>query len=284
MHDVAVRVGAADWREWLLCLADTRGLRQLELPAAVLDPDPPDALRLLDHLGLAVLHVADAIPANLSRYASESGLAGDEAGVAALVRFAQARLRDRVRFASLDLGLDRLHDEGVEPGLRRRTRFLRALLSGLETSPVVLAVRVRLPRPFAGSHEWEWAGNLLHEVGAARVGLALDVVLSDVPDDFAVEALLRECAAPLAVVRLHFRWRWGESPPAAVWERWCRALRHHPGRLGVVFCPQAPPLATAAALLADIQGWAEALGGAYPQVRPAAGGPPGPPPPARNRG
>jgi hypothetical protein len=88
----------------------------------------------------------------------------------------------------------------------------------------------------------------------------------------------------LAVVRLHFRWRWGESPPEAVWARWGAALRHHPGRLGVVFCPHEPPLATAPALLADIQRWAEPLTGEYRQLRDAAGGAPAPPRPARNPG
>ena len=263
MHDVAVRIGMADWREWLLSLADTRSLRRLELPAELLDPDGAAALRLIEHLGLSVLHVADAIPPNVGRYASESGLVHNEAGLAALVRSARDRLGGRVCFTSLDLGLDRLGAEGVEEGLRRRAHFLRALLDGLGTPGMTLAVRVRLPRPFPGSHEWEWAGNLLHEMVGTQAGLALDVALSDLPEEFDVEALLRECSAHLAMVRLHFRWRWGESPADAAWKRWCSALRHHPGRLGVVFCPQEPPLAAAAALLADIQRWSEPLTGEY---------------------
>jgi hypothetical protein len=266
MHEVAVRIGMTDWREWLLSVADTQRLRRLELPAELLEPQAAATLRLLEHLGLSVLHVADAIPANLSRYASESGLAENEAGLAALVRSTRARLQGRTHFSSLDLGLDRLQAEGVEEGLRRRGRFLRTLLGGLEASGVTLAVRVRLPRPFAGSHEWEWAANLLHDVVGAPAGLALDVVMSDLLEESDVEALLRECAAHLAVVRLHFRWRWGESPTDAVWERWCGALRHHPGRLGVVFCPHEPPLASAGALLADIQRWAAPLLGEYPRL------------------
>jgi hypothetical protein len=259
MHEVAVRIGMTDWREWLLSLADTRRLRWLELPTELLEPGPTGALRLLEHLDLAVLHVADAIPANLSRYASESDLTGNEAGLATLARAVRSRLSGRARCTSVDLGLDRLGGEGLEEGLRRRARFLRAILEGLEATGVALAVRLRLPRPFAGSHEWEWAGNLLHDLGEAQAGLALDVMMSDLPEDFEVEARLRECAAHLAVVRLHFRWRWGESPADAVWERWCSALRHHPGRLGVVFCPQPLPLSAATALLADIQRWAEPL-------------------------
>jgi hypothetical protein len=263
MHDVAVRIALADWREWLLSVADTRTLRRLELPAELLDARAADAIPLLEHLGLSVLHVPDAIPANLSRYASESGLAADDAALGTLTRDLRARLGGRVRCTSLDLGLDRLSTEGVEAGLRRREHLLRVLVEGLEGSGVALAVRVRLPRPFGGSHEWEWAGNLLHEIAEVHAGLALDVVLSDLAEDLDIEALLRECSAHLMLVRLHFRWRWGESPTAATWERWCNALRHHSGRLGVVFCPTALPLAAATVLLADVERWSAPLTAEY---------------------
>lgn len=270
MHDVAVRIGMPDWRDWLVRVADTRTLRWLELPADVLEPAGAAELRLVDHLGLAWLHVADAIPANLSRYASESGLSAHPAALAALSQALRQRLQGRTRSLSLDLGLDRLPVEGVEAGLQRRGHFLRALVAGLEATSITLAVRVRVPRPFAGSHEWEWAGNLLHDVAHAQVGLALDVAMSDLPEEFEVESLLRECAAHLAVVRLHFRWRWGESPAEAVWQRWCGALRHQPGRLAVVFCPHEPPLAVATALLQDVERWAEPLTGEYGRTAPAA--------------
>lgn len=286
MHEAAVRVGLPAWREWLLCLADTRHLRRLELPGDLLEAESGDALRLLGHLQLAVLHVADALPASLGRYLSETGLTENPTGMAALLAGLRARLRGGVRLTSVDLGIDRLHAEGFEDGLRRRAHLLRRLIHDLEPLGVAVAVRVRTPRPFVGSHEWEWAGNLLHELTDERCCLAVDVVMPDLPETFDPDVLLRDCSSHLALLRLHFRWGWGESPAEAVWQRWGTALRRHAGPLGLVFCPQETPLAGAAALLADVERWAALLTGA-PSARPitpAAAARPTAPPPARSPG
>ena len=259
MHDVAVRVGGAEWRDWLLHLADTRTLRRLEVPGDLLEPDPCAVLRLAQHVGLSVLHVPDAIPPTLSRYASETGLADNAVALASLAAGLQSRVKGGVLYTSVDLGLDRLALECFADGLRRRNRFLRALRGHLEPLGVSLAIRVRWPRPFPGSHEWEWAGNLLHELRSERCFLAVDVVMQDLPEDFRVEGMLRDCAAHLAVVRLHYRPGLSECPSLEAWERWAAALRHHAARLAIVFCPQEPPLASAAEALAAIEGWAGAM-------------------------
>ncbi|NLF16395.1 MAG: hypothetical protein GX595_03950 [Lentisphaerae bacterium] len=256
MPEVALRVGAAEWREWLWCVADTRSLRALELPGDVIAGEAAALLPLLTHLRLGLAHVADAVPAALGRYASEAGLADDPARLQALLGGLRARLQGGVRWTSVDVGLDRLATEGYAAGLQRRLHFLRLLIHGLEPLGVRVAVRVRWPRPFADSHEWEWAANLLHDLADERCRLALDVVLSDLPDDVRPEALLRDCSAHLAVLRLHVPWGAGEGLPESSWAAWAAAWRRLPGPLTVVFCP--PPLAAAQAprLLAAVEAWA----------------------------
>jgi hypothetical protein len=256
MHDVAVRVGPAAWREWLTRVADTRALRGIEVPADLLLDQADELPRRARHLGLSLLQVTDVVPVSLSRHLGEVPLADDETAMAALACRVRESLPGQVRFASLDVGLDRLAGQDFDQGLRRRVRLLRSLAGELAKLEMVVAVSVRVPRPFAGSRQWEWAGNLLHEAGEPRCRLAVDVVLPDLAEGFDAAGLLRDCAAHLGVLRLHFRWRWGEVPTAAQWEAWATALRHHPGPLGVVFCPREPVVTAAPSLLADIEGWA----------------------------
>jgi len=286
MHEAAIRVGLSDWREWLLSVADTRTLRRLELPGELLESASGEALRRIGHLRLAVLHVADALPATLSRYASEAGLTDDGNAMTALLRGVRDRLCGGVRLTSVDVGLDRLRDEDFDTGLRRRAHLLRRLIHDLEPLGVAVAVRVCMPRPFAGSHEWEWAGNLLHELSDERCGLAVDVAMPDLPETFDPDTLLRDCSSHLALLRLHFRWGWGESPAEAEWQRWAGALRRHAGPLGIVFCPREVPLNCAAPLLGDVERWASLLTGAAPPrplTTPGAGRATGHPP-ARSPG
>lgn len=282
MHEAAVRLTSSDWREGLLRVADTRTLRLVEFPGDVLEAESGEAIRWLEHLRLSVLHVADALPATLGRYASEAGLTENADALAALLHGVRLRLQGGVRLTSVDVGLNRLQSEDFEGGLRRRVHLLRRLIHELEPLGVAVAVRVRMPRPFAGSHEWEWAGNLLHELLDEHCCLAVDVAMPDLPEAFDPESLLRDCSSHLALLRLHFRWGWGESPDATAWQRWAAALRHHAGPLGIVFCPQPLPGGCAAALLADVENWAALLTGAAVKRSPLApdGGRAAGPPPA----
>jgi|GEM_PF-2627374 len=259
MHDVAVRVGHVGWREWLLGMADTRTLRRIEVPADLVWAGGPDLLKLAQHLGLSLLHVADVVPASLSCHLSDGPWADDESVLALLAAQVRKHLPEGVRFGSLDLGLDRLAMGDFAEGLRRRSSFVRRLARELAPLGTRVAVRVRMPRPFAGSHQWEWAGNLLDELRPEGCCLAVDVVLHDLPEGFDPEALLRDCAAHVGLVRLHFRPQAGEAPDAGCREAWASVLRRQPGTLVIVFCPSGPTLAPAAGLLADIERWAGRL-------------------------
>ncbi len=259
MHEVAVRIVPAEWREWLRLAGDTRRLRCIEVSGDLLAAASPELPRAALHLGLELIHVADVIPPSLSCYLGEMALGDDEGALAALCREVTRGLPEGVRFASLDLGLDRLALSPFEEGFRRRVLLMRALRRELFPRGTTAAVRVRLPRPFAGSRQWEWAANLLHELGEPRCRTALDVMLSDLAQDLDADSVLRDAGGHAGVVRLHYRWRGGEQPDETTREQWSAALRRHPGPLAVVFCPWEPTLDSASGLLADIERWAAAL-------------------------
>jgi hypothetical protein len=259
MHETGVRIPGADWRDWLLKVADTRGLRRIEVSGDLLAEHGDELVRRSQHLAISLLHVTDVVPSNLGRYFGESELADDGVVLASLLSRVREGVPAKLRIASLDLGLDRLTGRQVDAGLQRRARLLRGLSRELAAQSTGIALRVRVPRPFVGSHEWEWAANLLHELGEPRCRLAVDVVMPELGAGFDIDALLRDCGARLGVLRLHFRWRDPETPAASQWALWSAALRRHAGPFAVVFCPRRPTLASAAALLADIECWAEGM-------------------------
>lgn len=259
MHEVAVCVSPARWREWLLSLADTRTLRRIEVPADLVWAEGRGLLGIAQHLGLSLLHVVDVVPASLSRHLGDHPWADDEGILTALAQDLRVHLPEGVRFASLDLGLDRLAGDGFAAGLRRRAAVLRRLARAVAPLGTRMALRVRMPRPFAGSRQWEWAGNLLAELRAEDCCLAVDVVMQDLPSGFDPEALLRDCAAHAGLFRLHFPPSGGDAPDLACRQAWAAVLRRQPEALAVGLCPSAPGLVPSPGLLADLEGWARRL-------------------------
>lgn len=255
MIECAVRVPSDEWGQWLAFVADTRRLRAVEVPSELLAPNHPPVLDLCGHLDLDVFHVADALPPNLGRYFIESGFLDVDHAIQALRQGLLARLKGGVRFASFDLGLDRIDVDPETDGLTRRVELVSHLLEETDDLEVTLGVRVRLPRPFPSSHEWEWAGNIIHEMDSGRCALGVDVVMDDLLEIDDAETFVRSCASQLALVRFLYDPKPGERPMDDAFADWAKALRYHAMDVGVVFCPRAVEVLWAETLLRDIERW-----------------------------
>ena len=261
MIECAVRIGAANWKAWLRHVADTRALRALEVSAELLEAEYPVIHDLLEKLGLSVLHVPDVVPPNVGRFFAESPFPDFPGALQSLRRGMSRHWRCEARVVSIDLALDRMELSGVEEGLRRRVALLRSLLTDMEDLGVAPGLRVRLPRPFPGSHAWEWAGNILHELGSERCSLVLDMVLGDVEADFDPNEAIRSCASHLSLVRFFYRPNKEDRPTDAMHAAWAEALRSYSTASAVVFYPAPCRREQLAAAVRDMERWREIYGG-----------------------
>ncbi len=240
MITVAISVPEEQTELWLDAVANTTLVREVELPAALLN-DPEPLLRLLRPRGLAPAHAARFLPPGFGPRFAESADA-TRAAFTQQLQTALARCRDcGVRHVSLDLNEDDICVlEAARPDtLQCWAGLVRKLLPVAVDAGITLEIPVRHPAPFPGSRNWTGAANLVQEVMHPACRLELNVALSELPEDFDLAAVARSCFFHLAALRLHYVPAEGETPDPARHRQWGAALARLGFKGAVVFCPRA---------------------------------------------
>jgi len=233
-------------------------VRDVECSAAVLAAGP-EPLALARRLGLRVAHARDLLPPDVARYLTESPARGREDIQACLKKTLALCHAAEVGSVCLQMGLDRIGEATFQHDLGERVRLLRALMPDAERLKMTVCVRVRFPRAFPGSKEWEHAGNLVHDVMHPCCRLALDLVPGELPHPAEVEKMLRTVCFNTGLVRLHYQPSAGEQLDPASQAQWSTALQKHGFKGGVVYCPRLGSEEAIAAVAAQIDAWAAAF-------------------------
>ena len=239
MTTVAISVPDEQLVPWLDAVADTTLVRAVELPAALLNE--PEALPgLLQPRGLALTHVTRFLPPGFGSRFAESA-AEMRTTFTQQLQSALARCRDAgVRHVSLDLNEDDICvlESALPDTLRCWSVLMHKLLPMAMDAGITLNIPVTWPLPFPGSRNWTGAGNLVHEVMHPSCRLELNLALGELPTDFDLAGLIRNCVFHLDTLRLHYSPAQGEQPTPAQQRQWSGILLRQGFKGAIVFCPR----------------------------------------------
>ena len=240
MTTIAISVPEAQLETWLDAVAATTLVREVELPAALLNA-PGATVGLLSPRGLALTHVTRFLPPGFGPRFAES--APDlRATFTQQLQAALARCRDAgVQHVSLDLNEDDICvlESALPDTLRCWSALIHKLLPMAMDAGITLNLPVTRPVPFPGSRNWTGAGNLVHEVMHPSCRLELNLALAELPPEFDLAALIRNCVFHLATIRLHYVPAQSETPDVAQQRQWGSVLLRQGFKGTVVFCPRA---------------------------------------------
>jgi len=253
----AVSVVDANWKQWLEAIGDMRVVRGLECSASFL-VSTPDFQAAAKRDNLRISHARDLLPADMARYLTESPALGRGDVLDCLKKTLAQCQACGVESVCLQMGLDRIGDATFDHDMNERVRLLRALMPAADRHKLTVCLRVRHPRAFPGSKEWERAAHLVHEVMHPCCRLALDFFPAEVPPDHDLEELIRSCCFHVGVVRFHYTPSLGETLDAASQARWAKLLQQHGYKGAVVFCPNVTEEDGIATACEKIDQWAEA--------------------------
>jgi hypothetical protein len=258
MITCAVSVADEVWKAWFEAVGNMKAVRDLECSAAVLAAGA-EPMALARRLGLRMAHARDLLPPDMARYLTESPARGREDVLACLKKALALCHGAGVSSVCLQLGLDRIGDATFQHDLGERVRLLRALIPDAERLKLTVCVRVRYPRAFPGSKEWEHAGSLVHEVMHPCCRLALDLVPAELTGSDGADAVLRAVGFNTGLIRLHYQPAAGEQLDPASQARWATALNQHGFKGGVVYCPRVTSEEAIRGAAAQIDAWAAAF-------------------------
>lgn len=261
MITCAVSVADEAWKAWFEAVGNMKAVRDLECSAAVLAAGA-EPLALARRLGLRMAHARDLLPPDIARYLTESPARGRDDVLAYLKKTLALCHAAGVNSVCLQMGLDRVGESTFQHDFGERVRLLRALMSEADRLKLTVCVRVRHPRAFPGSKEWEHAGNLVHEVMHPCCRLALDLVPAELSGPEEVETILRAVCFNTGLVRLHYQPAVGEQLEPASQAQWAAALNRHGFKGGVVYCPRVGSEEAIGAAAAQIDAWAAAFASA----------------------
>ena len=255
MITCAVNVAENRWREWLDAVGNMTVVRDVEFPASLLINES-NAMALAERYGLKVSHAQDLLPPEVARYLTESPLRGRDDVLPCLGNTLKQCRAGGVRSVSLEMGLDRIGEATLEQDLAERIKLLRSLMPVADSQRLTLCIQVRYPRAFPGSREWEYAGNLVHEVMNPCCRLAVNLVPSDFPQDFELRNFIRSCYFNIGIVRFHYDPALGENLTMDTQAEWAAVLQNHGFKGGVVFCPRVSGPDGIATACSQIDQWA----------------------------
>jgi hypothetical protein len=236
MIDPIVRIAQEGWPEWLFAVANTGGVRQVEVPVDLLEEASLKAK--LERYGVRAVHGRELLSSPVGRYFWETTAVPWEQVLGELKERLQVLNDWRIGTASLDLGMDRILAEGCEQGLGQRVDFLRSLYPEVEALGVCLCIGTRYPREYPFSKAWEYAVNLVREIGGGHCRLGLDLFPGELAADFDIAAFVRRVYLTVGVVRFHFNPSLGENLDNMRADEWLKALLAHEFRGQFVFCPE----------------------------------------------
>ncbi len=236
----SVRVNEVSWDQWLANVAETRRLRDVELPATAIEQDA-DVLKGLHNYGLSVHHVRELLPESVSRYLPETTDRVRNSFITRSLDILHTCSNQGVEWASLDLGLDRPNGDNYNGGMEVRTELLKRIADNLGDANITICPVVRCPAPYPGSKAWQSAANLIHDIMHPNVHLTVNLHPAELDEDFDALALVRDIQANVPVVRLFYE---NDSPlhsprtdspqsPAF----WFDILRQRRYKGLLVFCP-----------------------------------------------
>ncbi len=256
MISCAISLPEADWQQWLHAMGNMRIVRDLELPVSLLQ-DVPDVLPQAEQQGFHLLHAHDLLPSDVARYLSESSVRGSHDLLTYLRETVVNCQLAGARYVSMEMGLDRIGEHTFEVDLGERVKLLRALMPAADQHRITLCLQVRYPRSFPGCRDWEYAGNLVHEVMHPNCRLAVNLFPNDLPPDFDIDQFVATSYFHVAVIRFHYSPMLGESLETKQQRAWAAALQKHAFKGVVIFCPKTANVEGAASACADVDGWAE---------------------------
>ena len=240
MTTVAISVPEEQVELWLDAVAATTLVREVELPAALLN-DPEPTLALLQPRGLALTHVTRFLPPGLGPRFAESA-ADMRATFTQQLQAALARCRDSgVRHVTLDLNEDDICvlESALPDTLRCWSALVHKLLPMAMDAGITLNIPVTWPVPFPGSRNWTGAGNLVHEVMHPALRLELNLALAELPAEFDLTSVIRNCVFHLDTIRLHYSPAQEEHPTLTQQRQWSAILLRQCFKGAIVFCPRA---------------------------------------------
>ena len=248
------------WQDWLDAVGNLRRVRDVALPVSLLVTEPAIRTRA-ERLGLTVSHAQDLLPADVARYLSESPARGRKDVLSRLKDMLVQCRAAGARVVGFELGLDRIREAAFAQDLTDRVKLLRALMPVADSQKVTLCVQVRYPREFPHSKQWEYAGNLVHEVMHPCCRLGISMVPAELPADFDIGSFVRLYSFNLGALRFHYSPAMGETLGRESQARWAEALRRHGFKGLVVFCPKVKEPEGIPEASAAIDAWAEAYAG-----------------------
>ncbi len=231
----AIRIPPDQPRLWLEAVGDLRGVRAVELPAALLETAAEPVPPLLRRLGLSVLHADGLLPSGFLAHFTAATPPVRERLVLDLRRALAACGAAGVRNLTLDLELQ----EPAQGSLQADAApLVRQILATMMEQGMTFCLPLRLPLSWPGSREWQAAANLAAEVLHPACAYALTLELGDLPADFPFESHIRELGFHLQILRLAYTPALGETPTTAQVTEWHRILQRQGFKGVVVFCPR----------------------------------------------
>ncbi len=236
MTTTALSIPDEHWDVWLDAVADTRYIRNLEVPAELvlgIDAQLPEKA---GQAGLRVSFVRDLVAPEAARNATELADAPRHELIGNLCSRIKCAGDYGVILGTLEVGVGAAGNS--ENDLARRVQFLRRLMPASAEAEVTIALPARYPPAYPGARQWENVGNIIHEVMHPNCKFAVDVFPAELAPDFDIPQFLRQCGYQMGVVRFNFEPALGEGFEPGKDELWARALQRHAFRGGVVFRPR----------------------------------------------
>ncbi len=230
-----ISVSDAEWQYWIEAAANTLLLRKIEISGELFN-SAPELRQNLEDYGLTITHCRDIVPSDVGRYLFESSDPVCEEIARETLLLMNRLWERRVQLMSLEVGLDRIAAKNVEGELGRRVRFLHRLIEAGNDGNT-LCVAARNPRNFPTSKAWEYAGNLIHEVGRPHCRLRVDLFPSELPPESSIDKLVSSFYLHAGVIRIHWQPAQGETTETIRAADWIRALVKHGYKGGFVLCP-----------------------------------------------
>jgi hypothetical protein len=214
--------------------AFAQGWDGFELPARVLGQR--SWANWLAKLNRSTLHLRCLLPDRVGRYLADTP-AGAQAAMLDTIRSSLKRSVDfGARAATLDLGLQRVHETGATEELAARAQWLRQLLPLAEELDTTICLPKRLPRPAPDIHYAGYAARIVKDIDSRRCRLSLNIVPIEM-QGLTLTQLVERDFQWVAVIRFIYEPALGHYLREDVQRLWAKALHwaRFPGT--IVFCP-----------------------------------------------
>lgn len=231
-----VNVEGENWRDILFAASNTKRIRSVEISAALLE-HREELQELLNRYGMNVVHVRDLLPLDLGRYLMEVAEPLRKGIVNGCIETLFQCIDMGVQCVTCELGLDRIQVSRLEEEIQGRVHLLRRLAAAVDRKKINICIPVRHPRAYPTSKDWEYAGNIIHEVMHPQCRLTFNLFPTEFSPDFELKKFIRSIYLNAGILRFIYEPSMGERPEDWFSENWNGYLSEYGFAGPLVFRP-----------------------------------------------